>query len=143
MVFTSPEIAPEMGEMIDSVGIDSFPRGFGPLLIGDRHILKGPSKHLAEGFDDLVHSKSLGHQRIHVLLRQADAGQEGCGNKGDVFAAGKRKGGLSITPRQQYRVFLRDGAADQRAHVLVVRRSLNMDSANLCPIENPIGETVL
>ena len=75
------------------MSVDPLLNRIGPLLIGNRHILQGPSHHLAEAVDDLMDRERFAYQRKHFLQRQTGICQDGCGNAGNILTA---KGNVTL-----------------------------------------------
>src|SRR6476660_2056062 len=95
-----PEVLPEMGQMIECVGIDSLFHRVRPLLVCDWHILNRPPDSLTKDFDNLPHCQSLAHQGVDLWGRNAGAGKERCGDSGYIFGAGKWNDSVAIAPGQ-------------------------------------------
>src|ERR1700722_17269839 len=54
VVSASSEVLPKMGQMIDSVWIDSLLHCLYPLLVRNLHIANRPAERSANGFDNLA-----------------------------------------------------------------------------------------
>src|SRR5215467_10756636 len=129
--------------MIKRVRAEPLFHRTGPLLVRDGDVLNGPSDRSPQNLSDLPHRWSFADQSVSALSWHARIGQQGCGDAGYVFRADQRNDSRILTPRQVDSTLLSNAPADESAHVFVIRRRLEMNSAYLRPVEDAIGQSML
>src|SRR5215472_2269175 len=129
--------------MIERVRIDPPLYRVGPLLVRDCHVSNRPSGCSCESFRHLSHRRSLADQGVHTLRRSTRILQQSGGNVGYIFGTYEWDDGRILAPRQEDSALLGDAPADKSAHIFVVGRCLEMNSAYLRPVEDAIGQPML
>src|SRR6185312_10666411 len=129
--------------MIERVRIEPLLHSLSPLLVRDRYIADRPPYGVTKGFDNFPHRRRFTHDGVYILGRQTGIGQKGCRYPRNIFRTGEWNNRRLIAPRQEGRILLGHGPADESAYIFVIRRRLKMNSPDLRPIENTIGQPVL
>src|SRR6185437_3745445 len=129
--------------MIERVRIDSLLHCLSPLLVRNRYIADRPPYSFAKGFDNFPDRRSFTHDGVYILGRHAGISQEGCRYARNIFRAGEWNDRRFVAPRQEGGILLGHAPADERAYIFVIRGRLKMNSPNLGPIENTIGQPML
>src|SRR5215472_11433918 len=129
--------------MIKRVRAEPLFHRTGPLLVRGGHISNRPSDRSRQSFSDLPYGWSFADQSVSALSWHARIGQQGCGDAGYVFRADQRNDSRILTPRQVDSTLLSNAPADESAHVFVIRRRLEMNGADLRPVEDAIGQAIL
>src|SRR5580692_6195304 len=129
--------------MIKRVRTEPLFHRIGPLLVRDSNVSNWPPDRSPQSFGHFFDRGSFADQSVRVLRWRARMSQQSCSDPRYIFCPDERNHRGIRSPRQEDGTLLSDASTDERAHVFVVGRGLEMNGAHLRPIEDAIGQPML